>query len=504
MLAESFAGILNRHADRVAVTDPGRELGYGELDEAAQDVAGLLAEQLAHAGRQAVGQDGDTRPRAGILAANSVGYVVWYLALLRCGAVPMLLDSSLGPVETAAVAEDCSLDLLVHDAHELGPLAAQARPAGEAHGLKAVLLAPAGRRYPLLADTEVCRFTSGSTGRPHCIEFSGSAVSRAAHNWAEGTALAANDRIACFAALSNGLAFNTSLLAAFERGASLHLTRGLPTAGLVVQTLERTQATRLVAFPALYESVVRRRLGPEAFAAVRIAVSSAAPLRPETRRAFADLTGVRVSNYYGVAETGPLTFTASPDVDGGLGLPLPGVELHAGTEADGPAEIAVRSESMGSRYLNAPGVFEARIGADGLYRTGDEGYLRGGELFLTGRTGRMINFGGRKVDPVEVAAVLRQLPGVLDAVVFEAPDQHGEPTVAAAVAAGPEAGLDAAALRAHCAGQLAPHKVPGLIRLFDRIPANSVGKPSLQELRRLVAPAAATDPTGRESHDTDH
>jgi acyl-CoA synthetase (AMP-forming)/AMP-acid ligase II len=482
MLSAIFADILARHADRTALSDPEQTFTYRGLDQAAAEVAALLEPRVGAA----------PGARVGVLAANSAGYVVWYLALLRLGAVPFLMDAALGPGEVAAVAEDCSLDLLVHDARDLGALAGV--PVGEAYGLHATPLHPGvQRRYPLHPETEVCRFTSGSTGKPNCIEFSGDAVARAAANWTAGSGLHAEDRIACFAALSNGLAFNTSLLAAFGPGASLHLTRGLPTGAHIARMLERTRASWLVGFPALYESVVRRALGGAVFGRVRIAISSGAPLRPETRRAFAALAGVPVSNYYGVAETGPLTFTPAPDADGGLGVLLPGVELAAGDAPDRPAEIRVRSQSMGTRYLNAPGVFEDRIGGDGRYRTGDEGYLRAGELFLTGRTGRMINFGGRKIDPVEVGNVLRRLAGVRDAVVFEVPDKHGEPAVAAAVVPEPDAVLDADALRAHCGGELAAYKVPGFFRLVEEIPANSIGKPSLEKLRSLVAPAAARD-----------
>ena len=493
MLAQTFAEVLARHADRTALSDPDHVLTYRELEQASTQVAKDLADRLPAApASPETGSDTapDTRLRAGILAANRAGYVIWYLALLRCGVVPFLLDAALGPAEVAAVAEDCALDLLIHDQRDLGALApaTDAAVLGESFGLRALALQPAGRRHTLRADTEVCRFTSGSTGRPNCIEFSGRAVSRAAANWAAGSGLAAPDRIACFAALSNGLAFNTSLLAAFQQGAGLHLTRGLPTAGHVLRMLERTEATWLVGFPALYESVVRRSAGGAVFDRVRTAISSAAPLRPETRLAFTELTGVSISNYYGVAEAGPLTFTPDPGPEGGLGVPLPGVLLRAGAGPGDSAGITVRSESMGSGYLNAPGVFEARIGADGFYRTGDEGYLHERELFLTGRTDRMINFGGRKIDPVEVGNVLRKLAGVRDVAVFEVPDRHGEPAVAAAVVAEAGAGVDPAALRAHCEGALAPYKVPGFFRLVDEIPANSVGKPALQQLRALIAP----------------
>jgi non-ribosomal peptide synthetase component E (peptide arylation enzyme) len=48
-------------------------------------------------------------------------------------------------------------------------------------------------------------------------------------------------------------------------------------------------------------------------------------------------------------------------------------------------------------------------------------------------------------------------------------------------------GLDADALRAHCAAGLAAYKVPSFIELVPEFPANSIGKPSMEKLRGLVA-----------------
>lgn len=476
ILVEHAVDALRRHADRTAVSDPTVTLDYRALAEQSAAAAGLLARH----------DRADPPLRVGILAANSVGYVVCYLAILRRGGVPFLIDAASGPNELAVIAADCSLDLLVHDDRDLGDLAAT--PVGTLAGLNLTALPDTPVRYELLSGTEVCRFTSGSTGKPNCIEFSGRAVYKAAANWAAGTGLGPDDRIACFAALSNGLAFNTSLLSAILAGASLHLSAGLPTAGHVERVLRRCAGTRLVAFPALYQSVLRRGLDPEVAAGVRIAISSGAPLHPDTRAAFQDLVGIPICNYYGVAETGPLTFTTAPDATS-LGAPLPEVSLRAGDAA--PAQIRVVSASMASRYLNAPGVFEDRRDPDGYVRTGDEGYLRDGELVLTGRTGRYINVGGRKVDPIEVAEVLRRATGVRDAVAFAATNRHGETVVAAAVAADPT--LTATTLRRHCLAGLAEYKVPTQIHVLAEIPANSIGKPSLAALRRL----SEGDPGGR-------
>ncbi|MFJ2773883.1 class I adenylate-forming enzyme family protein [Streptomyces sp. NPDC087300] len=490
MLADLFTEALREHKGRVALTDSFATVTYEALDGRSR----VAEKALFPHGAPREGT------RVGIKAANSVGYVTAYVALLRSGCVPFLIDASLGATELGMIVEDCGLDLLLHDDVPGPPElpGADTEAVGAVEGLRLTRVRGGGPRPELLPDTEVCRFTSGSTGRPSCIEFSARAVERAARNWTEGTGLTRSDGIACFAALSNGLAFNTSLLSAFLVGARLHLSQGLPTAGRVTRLLEKTGASRLVGFPALYESVVRRGSGdPGTAAAVRrlnLAISSAAPLRPEVRARFTELTGVPVSDYYGTAETGPLTFAAGTGPltfaagtgaggSTGLGVPLPGVTLRAGESAERPVAITVRSESMGSRYLNAPGVFESRLDEAGFYRTGDTGYLGADGLVLTGRTNRMINVAGRKIDPVEVGAVLREVPGVRDAVVLEAADRRGDPVVAAVYVG--DTGVTDAVLRGHVAARLAPYKAPALLRSVPRIPCGSTGKPSLTALRRL-------------------
>ncbi|MFJ8871548.1 class I adenylate-forming enzyme family protein [Streptomyces sp. NPDC102473] len=465
-LAADFERCADLYADNVALCGPDSSVDYHELRENS-----LRAAEWLSGTRSA-----DDRSRIGLAARNSSAWVIAYLGILHAGAVPFLIDASVGDSELDRILDDCSLDLLLHDRdaahdsiHALPGLTAIHRHLGE-------------RRHLLHPDTEVCRFTSGTTGKPNCLEFSGRAVHAAAENWATGTGMTADDRILCCAGLSNGLAFNTSLLSTFLVGAQLHLSHGLPTSGRIRRLVAGAQATRLVAFPALYDSFVRTGSSRADFASVRVAISSGAPLRADTKRQFTELTGVPIGNYYGVAEVGPLTYSTTSAAES-LGCPLPGVNIETrGSDAQDGA-VHVRSASMATRYLNAPGLLESRIDGNGHYATGDRGRMVEGQLVLTGRSNRMINVGGRKVDPVEVGNAVSSVPGVEHAVVLEVPDQHGEPAVAAVLVLREGLGADEVRLRAR--ESLAAHKVPTLIRVVDAIPTTVIGKPVLHELRSL-------------------
>ncbi|MCC5807652.1 MAG: AMP-binding protein [Opitutales bacterium] len=85
-----------------------------------------------------------------------------------------------------------------------------------------------------------------------------------------------------------------------------------------------------------------------------------------------------------------------------------------------------------------------------------------------------VNVGGEKVDPAEVAEVLRAYPGVTEARVFARPNSVLGQILCAEVVAAP--GTDEAQLREHLARTLHAHKIPRLIRFVDALPLTRTGK----------------------------
>ncbi|MEU5658887.1 class I adenylate-forming enzyme family protein [Streptomyces sp. NPDC047737] len=506
LLNDVLTELTAQHADAPAVGDAGGVLTYRELHDAAADF-GTAADTWWRSGiPRGPGAPADGRVRAGIHAANSAAYVVAYAGLLRAGMVPLLLDPALGAAELAVIAADCGIDLFVSDRPLPAGLPATATTRIGDMRLTALPAVP--DRPALLDTTEVCRFTSGSTGSPRCIEFSGSAVLAAARAWREATEMGEGERVLCFAGLFNGLAFNTSLLASFLAGAALWVPSGLPSSGHVARFLRQVEPTRLTGFPALYESLLRREQPVPELAGLRSALSSAAPLSPGTAAELRRRHCLAVNDYYGVAEAGPLTYDPAPAPGRGLGYPLPGVEFafgapdHGATAArdhgapavrdpgapavddHGATALRVRSGSMGSRYLNAPGLLESRLDADGFYLTGDEGLIEEGRLVLRGRAAKGINIGGRKIDPAEVQQALGRC-GASDALVLATVKKNGDPMLAALVTG--TADVTEEELRARCLGLLAPYKVPERIFAVPRMPRGGAGKPRLGAAEALLS-----------------
>lgn len=460
-IQDAMSACLDRHSGRKAVVGA-EAITYDELRGRIEDAVRALRDVFP-----------DGRRHVGFCLGNRPGYVILYFATLYAGWLPLLLDASFNTGEIEAIRHDCGLDALIVEPGRPGSI-----PCGDdVSFLPLEPMEPAFRPRP---DTQVCRFTSGTTGRPKCLEFSGNAVVSAARNWVEGTGMTADDRTLALAALSNGLAFNTSLLSTFLAGGEIHFLKGLPLTRPVSRRIAESAITRLVAFPTLYRNFVAPG-GPDTaeMSSLKHAISAGAPLWPDVREEFRNRFGLDISDYYGIAETGPVTFERDPNHHAGLGQPLPGVELRISSED----EVLVRTESMASGYLNHPGLFESRVDDEGFYHSGDRGRIVDGRLHLIGRTQDHINVAGRKIDPTEIVAVVTALDGVEDAVAFPDEDMNRETLVHLVVVAD---GLTKNEITEACRARLAPWKIPGRVSFVDGIPRTGIGKPRIALLREQL------------------
>lgn len=486
LLAGELTAALGSETSTFTLADgAGEKLDAARLLRLAGDFGGWLSWQPS------------ASPRVLLRARNSPQYVVALIGTLLAGGVPMLLDSSASDAELGDLVAACGVDLVLDD-HSAGPIGGARAPLPDhdngQYRLHSAGIAPTGHRATLIhhravppalaAGTELCRFTSGSTRTAACIEFSGSAVLVAAQSWIGASQLTDQDRVLCFAGLYNGLAFNTSLIPSIVAGAGLILPAGLPSGGYVRRQLAATRPTVLVAFPAIYDALAESDAALLGVDSLRLSLSSAARLSSATAATLADRDNVRVSDYYGLAETGPVTLDLNPIPDGGQGRPLPHAELGFDTEPGHESEILVRTLSMGTRYLNYPGGFEAKLTTDGFYRSGDEGELRGGRLHLQGRLGKGLNINGRKIAADEVRQVLLTHPAVLDCHVFAVQNEAGQPVLAALLVRAGE--VTPAELRRHCLDRLAPYKTPSRILFTSAIPRSGSGKPQLQRIEEYL------------------
>jgi acyl-CoA synthetase (AMP-forming)/AMP-acid ligase II len=235
--------------------------------------------------------------------------------------------------------------------------------------------------------------------------------------------------------------------------------------------------------------------------------SISAPLSPLQARRFKDRFGIAVLNGWGQTEIGGeiVGWSAADsrahgdDKLGSVGRPHTGVTIRV-VDAEGrdvpdhePGELWVRTPALSAGYAGAgePGAaagggaaaLSDRTSADGWFRTGDVGRVDpDGFVWIEGRVSDMINRGGLKVFPAEVAEVLMLAPAVADAAVVGVPDDRLGEVPWAYVVPAPGATVDVAALESLCRDHLAPYKVPAGFTTLAELPRNEIGKLQLNVL----------------------
>jgi acyl-CoA synthetase (AMP-forming)/AMP-acid ligase II len=115
----------------------------------------------------------------------------------------------------------------------------------------------------------------------------------------------------------------------------------------------------------------------------------------------------------------PVDGAESPEVESiaGVGSSHPGVEIEI-LDPDGNSlgegevgEIHLRTTSRMKEYLGQPQATESAFRGS-LLRTGDLGYLRGGELYWVGRVRERISLRGMKLDPSVFEEILLGIDGL--------------------------------------------------------------------------------------------
>ncbi|MGY1942879.1 AMP-binding protein [Nocardia asiatica] len=148
-------------------------------------------------------------------------------------------------------------------------------------------------------------------------------------------------------------------------------------------------------------------------------------------------------------------------------------------------EILIQGDAVTDGYLTADPSRVAGSFTDGWLRTGDLGYLRDGELFVTGRCKDMITVRGVNYYAQDVEATVRDLDGVYKGRCTAAIDPDGADVIAL-IAESERTGADADALTEAIRARIAAELGLAAVRVHLVAP-RSIPRTSSGKLQRLAA-----------------
>jgi len=269
----------------------------------------------------------------------------------------------------------------------------------------------------------------------------------------------------------------------------------------VLALLARHRVTHLQAVPALIARWVNDpAVAEHDLGSVRVVQSGGQRLDPDLRtRAERVLPSATVQETFCMAE-GLLMFTRLDDdeqvrqqTSGRPVCPDDEIRLVDADDNDVPpgdvGELVVRGPCTPRGYFRAPEHNARAFTADGFYRSGDLLRLHpSGNYVVEGRKKELINRGGEKINAAEIEDLLLTHPDVRDVACVPVPDQVLGERMCACVAAVPGRSMDLGRLVSFLASfEIASHKLPERVEMFDALPRSASGRIDRPELARLLA-----------------
>lgn len=494
-IAAFLRAAADRHPDGTALIVGEDRCSWRDLDRAVDAFAAGCVRRGLRAGE-----------RVALLLGNSYEFVVAYLGVARAGLVSVPLNPAYTAPEVAVMLSDSGARLLLVQpaTAAVGRAAADPLP-----GCEVVDVSGAGWDRLVVPDAALVEldtppdtlalllFTAGTSGRPKGAMLTHGALRANIVDLlglTDPPAVTDADVVLVVLPLFHVYGLNTALGLSVAAGATIVLSdRFDPVECLAL--IARHHVTTVAGVPGMYRAWCAVPGLREAMTTVRLLSSGAAPLPARVYEQFAELTGLRIYEGYGMTETAPVvstTLVSGAPKAGSVGRPLPGLEIRLMEDGvEGPEEVD--DGDPGEVWIRGASVFvgywpdgAGGPDADGWFHSGDVAYADDdGDLHLVDRRREVILVNGFNVYPREIEQVIDDVPGVAEVAVVGVPDDvTGEAVLALVV---PRVGgvVSPDVVLAHCATRLARFKCPSVVRIVDALPHSATGKIAKGRLREV-------------------
>ena len=464
-----------------------RELSYRQWAEQAKELAARV-EAL----------NGDTS-LVGLFLPGCLYFPVAYFAILMAerGVVPLEIKAT--AEELRATADYTRLSLILTDSGYLTQLAEALEGAGfritalcvdtgETVCLNAscpVLPAGEPERDGSPDDVALVLHTSGTTSRPKRVMLTHRALLSQLPALKELLGEGEESRtLVAFPVFL--VAANLQLLTQVYLGGAVVYQEGYFMPRKAVRLIERHRLTHLSCAAFMVRGLLASGAAPEQLASLRAVYMGGGPAPDSLFEQWAAAyPAVPLIHSYGLPETCSrivcLFPQHRPEKNGGVGWPLPGVELRVADEAGVPCppdtegELLIRGPFLMKGYLRNPEATRQAL-QDGWLHTGDIAVIDAdGCVYLRGRKKNVLISAGMNIYPEAVEEVLLRFPGVREALVTGRDDPVYDQVVCARIVAAEDLSLPE--LREHCRRYLKSYQQPRFFERVDELPKTPSGKP---------------------------
>lgn len=475
-----------KYPDRVAIIDESREITYGELLAEIKNTQSFF-EKAFHV------KCGD---RVAILLENNIDCTVAFLAVIRLGAIAVIINTKLAKPEIDFIIQDAAPVLVLIGNQVFAPLV-------EGKMIPVYLISreqsksKEGASSPADCspgfhdiDCAVIMYTSGTTGLPKGAMITHHNITYAVDCYAKDVGLNKNDSTIVVVPLFYVTGLIAQMMVFLSLGSKIVLIRRFD-ADLALKKINQYQISHLHSVATVYLSLVtsiEKNQGLD-LSCIRQALCGGGPITDALiERLKSHLPWLDFRRIYGLTESTspgtvmPVDVQTMPEKSFSSGLPMrwmkakvvndDGQKVQSGESG----ELLIKGENVITSYWNNPEANRKSF-VNGWLKTGDIAKIdQDGYVYILDRKKDMIIRGGEKVFCSEVEGVLALYPGVKEVAVIGIPDPYYGEVVKAFIVPMENTKLSIEDLMEFTRTRVAKFKVPAQIEIIDELPRSPVGK----------------------------
>lgn len=404
-----------------------------------------------------------------IYGENSYEWILTYFAAVNGGSVIVPIDKELGAAELTNLVKDCGAKAVVYSDKKKEIIeAAKAELSGVEHfiptscieehiktGSKLISGGNTDFKNAVIEREKMCSliYTSGTTGSPKGVMLShknlASDMVNSCRNFKEGSGSVA------VLPFNHTFGFMACVLCQILRCHKVYINNSLKKLMSNIKTVKPKHMSVVPVFmQSFYKNIWKnaektgkaktlrkmikvsnalRKVGIDlrrvffksvidAFGGnLELIISGGAPIDYKYQKGFEDL-GIDIMNGYGITECSPIVSTSRNKAKkfGSVGLAVPGTQVKVGNvNSEGNGELLVKGDIVMLGYYNDPEKTAAAFEGE-WFKTGDIGHVdEDGFIYITGREKNIIILSnGKNVYPEEIEAVIQEVEGVTEVLVY--------------------------------------------------------------------------------------
>lgn len=458
----------------------------------------------------------------GIWSENSAAWVFVFLALMKRGAIPVLLNTCYKVEEIRKVLDysdveilyygtgykDCVYADMIADLHKKLPRIRyfismnkmNDRAWIENHELGSCSSFSAMRELVNPGDTACIIFTSGTTSMPKGVMLSHYSIVNNARAMAMAMHWNATDKMCITVPLFHCFGITAGIVACLVSGMCMHIIPYFHTLH-VWEAIENSHCSVLNGVPSMFLALIRKqehksRTGKDLKSGI---IAGSAVTSLEYKEICSRFSSMHLQPAYGQTESAPCISiadwedsienkaTSEGEVLEHIQIRINSLDYEENGQSGVCGEIQVRGYNVMQGYYKKPEENKKVFTEDGWLKTGDIGYLdECGRLRITGRLKEMIIRAGENIAPQEIEEVIRLFDGVDGVKVIGIPAEVLQEEIVACIVPKQGYPISKEALQAFVRSRLADYKVPAHVLQFTELPMNASGKIDIKQLKKLV------------------